>query len=112
MLSKSKLAEFVISQRLLTRFSKTVALSARGSTVSVYGVQVRDMVYVKTVFRSEDRGSKLFANSTVVHSVINNDGLWTGVFVDNSAEAVLDRVVFSENKKFEVRKSQATKTVE
>ena len=63
-------------------------------------VEVYDMVFTKKIFQAKNGGSKLLLNRTVVRD-INHEHLWTAVLVSDSAEAILDEVVFDNNQKFE-----------
>ena len=82
--------------------SQTIASAMTGSTLSIMEAQVYDLTFTKTIFHAEDAGTKLILNRTTVRD-IDHESVWTGVFVDDYAEAVLDQVVFTGNKKFEVR---------
>lgn len=72
-----------------------------GSTLSIMDVDVFDMVFTKTIFQVSNAGSMLLLNRTKIRD-INNEGLWKGVAVDDSADAKLEQVQFTKNGQFEV----------
>jgi hypothetical protein len=76
-----------------------------GSTLSLFNVDVFDMVYTYTAFLVKNPGSVLILNNTKVVGVRQRH-VWNGVLADDSATVILEGTEFNANQNFEVRKAK------
>ena len=66
-------------------------------------VDVFNMVFTKTLFSAANAGSMLMLKKTKIRD-ISNEGHWSAISVDDSADAKLEQVEFFKNEKFKVRR--------
>ena len=84
---------------------QTVGYATVGSTLSLFNVDVFDMVYTYTAFHVKNPGSMLILNSTKVRN-LSQKSIWNGVMADDAATVILDRTDFKSNRHFEVRRTK------